>query len=350
MDARPRGGRVTAVVLVHVPQRDGFIDERALGAVSAGARIAAELGGTCEALVVFDPREAVGEAVRDGVGAALGVCGADTVICATAPAGAAGLAGPVLDAMLACISERGHRLALLGGGILDYEVAGALCANLDAGICIDAIGLRVQDGEVVAERPIFGDTRVAQVRLRSRIAVVVARANAFGVDSGGPAAQVQDVEIAPSVTTCAVTLQTSEAKRPSRSELAEADVVVSGGRGLGSADGFEALEALAEALGGAVGATRAVVDMGWYPYAAQVGQTGTTVAPSLYIAAGVSGAIQHRVGMENARNILAINSDPGAPIFRFCDLGVVADLHAIVPRLTEALRAGRANAIRRYPS
>jgi electron transfer flavoprotein alpha subunit len=135
---------------------------------------------------------------------------------------------------------------------------------------------------------------------------------------------------------------TARAHEPApRRELEDADVVVAGGRGLGRPEGFRELEALAEALGGVVGATRAVVDAGWYPYESQVGQTGKTVSPRLYVAAGISGAVQHRVGMERSGNIVAINRDAGAPIMQVAHLGVVGDLHAIVPRLTEALRARR---------
>ena len=121
--------------------------------------------------------------------------------------------------------------------------------------------------------------------------------------------------------------------------IEDADILVGGGRGLGEAGNFKLAEELAEALGGAVAATRAVVDAGWYPYSAQIGQTGKTVAPKLYLATGISGAIQHKVGMQNSENILAINKDPNAPIFEFCDLGVVGDLHKILPKLTEAVKA-----------
>ena len=121
--------------------------------------------------------------------------------------------------------------------------------------------------------------------------------------------------------------------------IEDADILVGGGRGLGEADNFKLAEDLAGAMGGAVAATRAVVDAGWYPYAAQIGQTGKTVAPKLYLAVGISGAIQHKVGMQSSENILAINKDQNAPIFEFCDLGVVGDLHKIMPKLTEAIKA-----------
>jgi electron transfer flavoprotein alpha subunit len=124
--------------------------------------------------------------------------------------------------------------------------------------------------------------------------------------------------------------------------IEDADVLVAGGRGLGKAENFELCDELASAFGGAVAATRAVVDAGWFPYAGQIGQTGKTVAPKLYIAAGISGAIQHKVGMQSSENIVAINKDPNAPIFEFCDLGIVGDLHKIVPKLTEAVKTKKA--------
>ena len=139
-------------------------------------------------------------------------------------------------------------------------------------------------------------------------------------------------------STKAVMVQRGE-QRGADVNIEDADILVAGGRGLGKAEGFELCEQLAEALGGAVAATRAVVDAGWYPYAAQIGQTGKTVAPKLYLAAGISGAIQHKVGMQNSENIVAINKDPNAPIFEFSDLGIVGDLNKILPKLTEAVKA-----------
>jgi electron transfer flavoprotein alpha subunit len=138
------------------------------------------------------------------------------------------------------------------------------------------------------------------------------------------------------------TLVEQSVEAASGPSIEDADVIVAGGRGLGNPEAFSLLEELASALGGAVAATRAVVDAGWYPYSTQVGQTGKTVSPKLYIACGISGAIQHKVGMQSSGTIVAINKDPNAPIFDFCDLGVVGDLHQIVPKLTELVRAQRA--------
>jgi electron transfer flavoprotein alpha subunit len=322
---------VTAAAVVPVIWRhDGGFDDRSLGVLSEGARMAAALGGSCDALVVA-PRDEP----SDEQAAALGRHGARRVFRLDA---GPHTAGPWADALVHLIARDGHRLLLLSGGVLGYELAGSLCAEVDAGFCADATGLRVQDGHVVAERPVLGDTQISQVSLRSPTAIVVARPNAFAVaDMGDSAAEVHPLDIELSRSSQAVRLRSTESGRKSPAGLEEAEVVVSGGRGLGRPEGFEQLQALARVLGGVVGATRAVVDMGWYPYEAQVGQTGTTVAPQLYIAAGISGAIQHRVGMEKSKNILAINSDPGAPIFRFCDFGVVGDLHAIIPLLTQAL-------------
>ena len=199
--------------------------------------------------------------------------------------------------------------------------------------------MRVEDGELLAERPILGDSSISTSRYRER-GIIISRLNAFEPrESGGGDAPVEDVDVEFSEFSTRAKMVNRGEQRGADVNIEDADILVAGGRGLGNADGFQALEQLAGALGGAVAATRAVVDAGWYPYAAQIGQTGKTVAPKLYLAAGISGAIQHKVGMQSSENIVAINKDANAPIFEFSDLGVVGDLNKILPRLTEAVKA-----------
>ena len=322
-------------VLVAVSHHDGAFHPSSLGVLGAGARVAAELETRCDALVVGSRGE-----LPDELCASLGAYGAGRVLRAQ---GSAGLGAPLADALAAAIAVDGHSHVLLSGGVVGAEAGAALAARLDAGLCVEATALRVAEGALEAERPILGDTQVAHVSFRAPVGVVVARANAFeaGPRAGASAAPVVDLEVRPSPAARAQTM-TARAHEPApRRELEDADVVVAGGRGLGRPEGFRELEALADALGGVVAATRAVVDAGWYPYESQVGQTGKTVSPRLYLAAGISGAVQHRVGMERSDHIVAINRDRAAPIFKVAHLGVVGDLHAIIPRLTEALRARR---------
>ena len=203
----------------------------------------------------------------------------------------------------------------------------------------------MRDGELIAERPILGDSAISEIAYRSEIGIVIARLNAFEVRAGeaGEAA-VERLEFELSPQAARATMVKRGEQRGADVDIEGADILIAGGRGLGRAEDFELCEQLAHAFGpsAAVAATRAVVDAGWYPYAAQIGQTGKTVAPKLYLAAGISGAIQHKVGMQGSENIIAINKDSNAPIFEFSDLGIVGDLHKILPKLTERLRARKA--------
>jgi electron transfer flavoprotein alpha subunit len=205
---------------------------------------------------------------------------------------------------------------------------------------MEVTAVKAQDGKLVAERPILQDSAVVDVGYVGEPGIIIGRLNAFDIEEAGDgSAEVVDVDVQfEDHSTKAVMVQRGE-QRGADVNIEDADILVAGGRGLGKAEGFELAEALAEALGGAVAATRAVVDAGWYPYAAQIGQTGKTVAPKLYLAAGISGAIQHKVGMQGSENIVAINKDPNAPIFEFSDLGIVGDLNKILPKLTEAVKA-----------
>ena len=319
-------------ILVYALHYEGAINKNSLGAVSEGARLASELGGECHAIVVG------GDDLTDDLASSIGAYGATKVYRASAPDG---LAQPVVDAMAKVIADNGHGYALFGGGLLGFEVGAGLAARLGAGVAMEVTAVNVVDGKLQAERPILGDSAISQINFRSDVGIIIGRLNAFEAkEAGSGTAAVEDVEVELSPHAQQATMVQRGEQRGADVDIEGADVLVAGGRGLGKPEGFELVEELAKAFGGnsAVAATRAVVDAGWYPYAAQIGQTGKTVAPNLYLALGISGAIQHKVGMQNSENILAINKDQNAPIFEFSDLGVVGDVHEIVPKLTELVR------------
>jgi electron transfer flavoprotein alpha subunit len=320
-------------IVTYALHYQGEFNKNSLGAVSEAARLAGEIGGEAAVVVVGD-----GDDLTDELCASLGAYGASKVYRARAPEG---LAQPVVDVMAKVIQDNGYSYALFGGGLLGFEIGAGLTARLGAGVTMEVTEIKVQDGKLLADRPILQDSAVAEVDYVGEPGIIIGRLNAFDVreSSDGASAEVVDVDVQlQEHSTKAVMVQRGE-QRGADVNIEDAEILVAGGRGLGKAEGFELAESLAEALGGAVAATRAVVDAGWYPYAAQIGQTGKTVAPKLYLAAGISGAIQHKVGMQNSENIVAINKDPNAPIFEFSDLGVVGDLNKILPKLTDAVKA-----------
>jgi electron transfer flavoprotein alpha subunit len=320
-----------ANILVYALHYEGAINKNSLGAVSEAAKLAAELGGEAHAIVVGQADEALA--------GSLGEYGATKVYRADAPEG---LAQPVVDAMAKVIQDGDYSYALFGGGLLGFEIGAGLAARLGAGVTMEVTAVRAEGGELIAERPILGDSAISEVKYRSPVGIIIGRLNAFEIKpAGNGAAPVEDVAVELSAHAQQATMVTRGEQRGADVDIEGADILVAGGRGLGKAEGFQLAEELAGAFGGnsAVAATRAVVDAGWYPYAAQIGQTGKTVAPKLYLAAGISGAIQHKVGMQASENIVAINKDANAPIFEFSDLGVVGDLNKILPKLTEAIKA-----------
>jgi electron transfer flavoprotein alpha subunit len=247
---------------------------------------------------------------------------------------------PAAEVLASLIAQASPAVVLLAATGEGKEIAGRLAVKTGSGILTDAVDLTPgEDGPgPVAEQSIFGGAIVVKSRVRTGIPIVAVRPNAVTPDpSPGPA------ELAP------VTVELSEAakgaritdrvaqERSERPELTEASIVVSGGRGVGGSDNFALIEKLADSLGAAVGASRAATDAGWYPHQFQVGQTGKTVSPQLYLAVGISGAIQHRAGMQTAKTIMVINKDPEAPIFELADFGVVGDLFKVVPQLTEEI-------------
>jgi electron transfer flavoprotein alpha subunit len=322
-----------ADILTYVLHYEGELNKNSLGAVSEGAARAAEIGGECHALVLG------GDDLTDELCQSVGAYGATKVFRAK---GAEGLAQPVVDAMAKVIGEHGHSYALFGGGLLGFEIGAGLAARMRAGVTMEVTGVRAEDGKLVAERPILQDSKISVSHYKGDLGIIIGRINAFEtVTKDGGSAEVVDVDVEYSEWSNQAKMVERGEQRGADVDIEGADILVAGGRGLGKPEGFELAEALAKAFGGnaAVAATRAVVDAGWYPYAAQIGQTGKTVSPKLYLAAGISGAIQHKVGMQSSENIVAINKDANAPIFEFSDLGIVGDLNKILPKLTEAIKA-----------
>ena len=323
-----------ADILVYALHYEGAFNKNSLGAVSEGARLAAALGGEAHAIVL-------GDGVSDELCVTLGRYGATRVY---RVAGPEGLAQPVVDAMAQLVAAHGFVYALFGGGLLGFEIGAGLAARLGAGVAMEVTAVRAQEGRLVAERPILGDSAISEISYRSDVGIVIGRLNAFEIASPSERdASVEDVEVAFSEFSTRARMLSRGEQRGADVDIEGADILVAGGRGLGKAENFELCTELAKALGpgSAVAATRAVVDAGWYPYAGQIGQTGKTVSPKLYFAAGISGAIQHKVGMQGSENIVAVNKDANAPIFEFADLGVVGDLNKILPKLAAALRARR---------
>jgi electron transfer flavoprotein alpha subunit len=274
-----------------------------------------------------------------GVAAAAGAYGATKVYACEAPELAAPLPQPRVDALATLVEQTGADTVLFGASVLAADVASGLAARLDAGLNWDLTDLSLDGGELVGKRPALGDTVLVDVGWKGTPRLGLVRSGALDPVESGGTAEVEAFETSFSDFSTLATLVEQTQEESSGPSIEDADIIVAGGRGLGSPEGFTLLEELAAALGGAVGATRAVVDAGWYPYSTQVGQTGKNVAPRLYIACGISGAIQHKVGMQGSGTIVAINKDPNAPIFDFCDIGVVGDLHQIVPKLTELVRS-----------
>ena len=310
--------------LVFLEHHEGALQKGALGVLAKAKAIG------------FDAEGVVLGAGVEGVAATVG----GVVHVCDDPALESPLPQPRVDALAALVAQTGADTVLFAASVLAADVAAGLAARLDAGLNWDLVGLESTDGALVGTRPALGDSVFVEVGWKSEPRIALIRSGTFepvGSDTGEPEIANVDVALEDFSTKAAMLEQAHEEQTgPS---IEDADIVVAGGRGLGGPENFGLVEDLAKALGGAVAATRAVVDAGWYPYSAQVGQTGRTVAPKLYIACGISGAIQHKVGMQSSNVIVAINKDANAPIFEFSDLGVVGDLHQVVPKLTELVRA-----------
>ena len=313
--------------LVFIEHHEGELQKSSLGVLSK----AASLGGDVAAVIL-------GSGV-EGLAADAGRYGAATVYVADDPKLEAPLPQPRVDALAQLVRDKGIETVLFPQSILSADIAAALAARLDAGLNWQLVDLASRTGSSSASRRRSGtpsSSTSAGRRRRGSGFSVRARSTPSRRAPRAPSRRSTSRFEEHSLLAEMVEQAHEESTGPS---IEDADVIVAGGRGLGAPEGFGMVEELAKALGGAVAATRAVVDAGWYPYAAQVGQTGKSVSPGLYVACGISGAIQHKVGMQSSKVIVAINKDPNAPIFEFADLGVVGDVHQIVPKLTELVRA-----------
>jgi len=320
-------------LLTFAEQRDGALRRASLEAASEAARLAKATGGTVEAVLVG--------ASGDGLVAELGTHGVSRVHVFGDAALAAYATEPYARAMAQVITAVKPWAVFLPFTSMGKDLAPRVAAKVGAGLASDCVAFTVKDGRLQARRPMYAGKVYATVEWEGEPQIATLRPNVFTVDAPDPSGQAEAV--AASVDTKArARVTASHATGGGTIELAEAQIVVSGGRGLKGPEHFHLVQELAAALGAAVGASRAVVDAGWVDHQFQVGQTGKTVSPNLYIAVGISGAIQHLAGMSSSRVIVGINKDPDAPIFKVADYGVQGDVFEIVPKLIEAAQKHRA--------
>jgi electron transfer flavoprotein alpha subunit len=322
-----------AGILAFAESRDGEIRKGAFEVVTAARALADALGTEVHAVVL-------GGSGAGAAAAELGRYGADKVFVGESDAFGHYSAEGFTTVLAGFVKEHGCDVALFPASALGKDLAPRVAARLGVGYAAEATALEVEGGKVVATRPEYAGKVFARVGFDASPAVISVRPNVFTPAESAKAGEVQKLDVSVNQADFGAVVREIKAAAESKLDVAEAPIVVSGGRGLGSPENFKLVEDLAAAFGGraAVGASRAVVDAGWRPHGEQVGQTGKTVAPTLYIACGISGAVQHLAGMRTSRFIVAINKDPEAPIFKVADYGIVGDLNQILPRMTEEVR------------
>ncbi len=324
-----------AGVLVFCEIKDGKLKKTSREALSIGRQLAAAAGGDLMALVAGEGANAQA--------ADAGKYGAKKLYSATHQQ-LAQYGSESYTALLAQVNEAAKpAVILLPGSANGRDVAPRLAARLNTGVASDVTSLKFDSGKLRARRPLYSGRAFATVEIDAVPAIATCRPNAFPAEEVGGGGPAEVVEFAFAPIEAKAKLLESKVSEAGELSVAEADIIVSGGRGLKEAANFSHVRDLAHAIGGAVGASRATVDAGWIDHQHQVGQTGRVVSPNLYIAAGISGAIQHLAGMSSSKHIIAINKDQEAPIFRIADLAVVGDLFAILPALTEEVKKAKAH-------
>ena len=317
-------------ILAFIEQRNGQVRPVSREVLGEATRLAEKLGG---------PVVGVCPAASDPGLAALGESGAHRVLLAKHEAFAQYDAAGCARAVVAAVEAVKPAVLLFGASAIGRDLAPRVAARLGAGLATDCTALSAEGGRLVATRPVFAGKANLKVAFPRVPAIASLRPKVFAaVSRNGGAAAVEPLAFAWDAEARRARVTRLAASAGGRPDLTESEIIVSGGRGLKGPENFKVIEELAEALGATVGASRAVVDAGWRPHSDQVGQTGKTVSPKLYVAIGISGAIQHLAGMSSSRCIVAINKDPGAPIFKVADYGLVGDLFEVVPALTRAVK------------
>jgi electron transfer flavoprotein alpha subunit len=314
-------------ILVLVDHADGAVRKPALELLTLARRL-----GTPSAVVL-----GAGAAAAD-IAAKAAEYGAAKVYTADAEEFTTQLVVPKVDALTQIAKDTGAAAVLATSSGENKEVAARTALRLGSGLITDAVDVAQGATGPVATQSVFAASFQVTSTVTTGAPVITVKPNSTAPEPAPAAGEVQNVTVTLTGGAATVTARTPRVST-GRPELTEAAIVVSGGRGVGAAEGFAVVEHLADALGAAVGASRAAVDAGWYPHSSQVGQTGKQVSPQLYVAAGISGAIQHRAGMQTSKTIVAVNKDPEAPIFELVDYGIVGDLFNVLPQLTDEVKA-----------
>ena len=314
-------------ILAILEQREGKLKRSAFEVVSEAAKIAKEINLDAEAVVIGNDVENIAEISKYGIGNIVHFKNENLVNYSSTA---------YRDIISDYVKDSGAVLLLFADTALGKDLAPRVAVKINAGCIVDCIKLDTSTGEIIATRPVYAGKALVDVRLKSEKKVITIRPNIFkaqpSADGIQPDISIKEIN-SPNLKTKVIEFKKSEGKL----DVAEADIIVSGGRGLKGPENFHLVEELADALGAAVGASRAAVDAGWRPHREQVGQTGKTVSPSLYIACGISGAIQHLAGMSSSKYIVAINKDKDAPIFSVADYGIAGDVFEVLPELTEEI-------------